>query len=126
VPHPTAPPSARARAGLSARPGGGQDATDAATAEKWLAVSLGAVPYDCRQPSGHVSCEDIDRSETFATGCRIAVLPAAGTNDAATACGSWAPPAPVPEIQCVAPAGIGAGQDLIIYWHGIATVLSNW
>ncbi|KAJ1480770.1 hypothetical protein T484DRAFT_1809543 [Baffinella frigidus] len=49
--------------------------TDAIKAEAYLAVSVGHVPYDCRVPSGQVNCDAIDRTENFATSCRIAVMP---------------------------------------------------
>lgn len=99
---------------------------DTATTSKYLAVSVGRVPLDCRSPRSEVPCLPSDFSEVFATDCRIRTTPTAGTNDATTLCSNWIAPSPVPEIICTAPAGIGQGLDIIIYWHGVATVLSNW
>jgi hypothetical protein len=93
---------------------------------QYLAVSVGHVPYECRAPYSTLRCLASDFVETFATDCRISMKPSAGTVDGSAACASWVAPSPMPEIKCRAPAGIGAGQDLLIYWHGVATVLSNW
>eukprot|EP00286_Rhodomonas_abbreviata_P001437 CAMPEP_0181288776 /NCGR_PEP_ID=MMETSP1101-20121128/524_1 /TAXON_ID=46948 /ORGANISM="Rhodomonas abbreviata, Strain Caron Lab Isolate" /LENGTH=896 /DNA_ID=CAMNT_0023392943 /DNA_START=287 /DNA_END=2977 /DNA_ORIENTATION=+ len=107
---------------------GTEGATDLDTAvtTKYLAVSVGRVPSDCRSPRSEVPCLPADFSEKFATDCRIRSTASSGTNDATTLCANWVAPSPVPEIICTAPAGIGEGLDIIIYWHGVATVLSNW
>lgn len=99
---------------------------DTVLTSQYLAVSIGHVPYACKAPFSTVRCLDSDYVETFMTQCRIATIPSAGTVDGASACSSWVAPSPIPEIRCVAPAGVGSGQDLIIYWHGVATVLSKW
>ena len=100
---------------------------DTSITSRYLAVSVGHVPYACRTAFNTVKCLASDFIETFATGCKIWNKPSAGTvTGSTTLCQHWVPPSPMPEIRCMAPPGIGDGQDLIIYWHGIATVLSNW
>ena len=93
---------------------------------RYLAVAVASVPLQCRTPHGTVNCLAKDTREELATDCRVASYPSAGTNDAATACASWVAPSPIPTIVCDLPAGIGAGRDLVIYWHGVGTVLSGF
>ena len=100
---------------------------DTVITSRYLAVSIGHVPYACRTAFSTVKCLDSDFIETFATGCKIWMKPSAGTvTGSTTLCAQWVPPSPLPEIRCMSPPGIGPNQDLIIYWHGVATVLSNW
>lgn len=93
---------------------------------RYLAVVVASVPIACRSAHGTVNCLAKDTQEAFSTSCRISAFPRSGTNDATTTCASWSPPSPVPSIECQMPAGIGAGRDLVIYWHGVGTVLSGW
>ena len=75
--------------------------------------------------SGYTSAPTISFSD--GGGANAAATCSIGGNvDGSTICANWLAPSRYPEIRCVAPAGVGEGQDLIIYWHGVATVLSNW
>jgi len=85
-----------------------------------------AVPYACRAAYSTVKCLASDFIESFASDCKISMKPSSGTVDGNSVCNQWVAPSPVPEINCLAPPGLGGGRDLIIYWHGVATVLSNW
>jgi len=102
------------------------DDSDTIITSQYLAVSVGHVPYACRAAYSTLKCTQSDFVETFASDCLIYVTATVGSVDNSVACASWVAPSPIPEIRCKAPPGIGAGQDLIIYWHGVPTVLSNW
>uniref|UniRef100_A0A7S0QN78 IPT/TIG domain-containing protein n=1 Tax=Cryptomonas curvata TaxID=233186 RepID=A0A7S0QN78_9CRYP len=97
---------------------------DMEVSSQYLAVSFKYYPQGCKIPGSHTLCRPTDMIESWATDCKIKTFASTGTNDANHPCQQWIPPNPVPEIRCIAPAGMSAGTTVTIYWHGIPTALS--